>query len=73
MQKIAIIGGGILGLALGHELSKKNNRYKVFLFEKEARLGQHQSGNNSGVLHCGLYYKPGSVKNKKFTTMYAER
>ena len=64
MQKIAIIGGGILGLALGNELSKKNNRYKVFLFEKEARLGQHQSGNNSGVLHCGLYYKPGSLKAK---------
>jgi L-2-hydroxyglutarate oxidase len=61
-QSIAIIGGGILGLAIGYKLSRKG--IKVHLFEKEDALGKHQSGNNSGVLHCGLYYQPGSLKAK---------
>ena len=62
MKDIAIVGGGILGLAIGYELSHFHHNYKVYLFEKESCLGKHQSGNNSGVLHCGLYYKPGSLK-----------
>lgn len=64
MKNVAIIGGGILGLAIGYELSQKKTNYKISLFEKENDLGKHQSGNNSGVLHCGLYYKPGSLKAK---------
>lgn len=64
MKEVAIIGGGILGLALGYELNKSSSKYKISLFEKESALGRHQSGNNSGVLHCGLYYKPGSLKAK---------
>ncbi len=62
-MNIAIIGGGIVGLALGYKLSKiKGN--KIHVFEKEKEVGYHQSGRNSGVLHCGLAYKPGSLKAK---------
>lgn len=64
MKKIAIIGGGILGLAIGYELSLTHPEFKVTIYEKENILGKHQSGNNSGVLHCGLYYQPGSLKAK---------
>ena len=64
MKEVAIIGGGILGLAIGYQLSISNQKYKVSIFEKERSLGMHQSGNNSGVLHCGLYYQPGSLKAK---------
>lgn len=59
-KKIAVIGAGIIGLALAYKLGKKG--YKVTVFEKEAKEGMHQSGRNSGVLHCGLYYQPGSLK-----------
>jgi (S)-2-hydroxyglutarate dehydrogenase len=62
MKDVAIIGGGILGLAIGFKLSSELKGYQVSLFEKENQLGTHQSGNNSGVLHCGLYYQPGSLK-----------
>lgn len=64
MKQVAIIGGGILGLAIGYELSISHPNFKVTIFEKEDCLGKHQSGNNSGVLHCGLYYQPGSLKAK---------
>lgn len=63
MQKqksIAVVGGGIIGLAVAYKLSQK--KVKVTVFEKEANEGIHQSGRNSGVLHCGLYYQPGSLK-----------
>lgn len=63
MQKqksIAVVGGGIIGLAVAYKLSQK--KVKVTVFEKEANEGLHQSGRNSGVLHCGLYYQPGSLK-----------
>tara|TARA_B100000700_G_scaffold57839_1_gene62770 strand:- start:729 stop:1907 length:1179 start_codon:yes stop_codon:yes gene_type:complete len=62
-MKIAIIGGGIVGLSIGYKLQLiKGN--KVTVFEKEQEVGLHQSGRNSGVLHCGLAYKPGSLKAK---------
>lgn len=62
-MNIAIVGGGIVGLALGYKLSKvKGNT--VHVYEKEEEVGFHQSGRNSGVLHCGLAYKPGSLKAK---------
>ncbi len=65
MQKvIGIVGGGIVGLALGYKLQKKFPTAKLIVFEKENELGKHQSGRNSGVLHCGLYYEPGSLKAK---------
>lgn len=62
MKEVAIIGGGILGLAIGYELGILYPNFKITVFEKEDGLGKHQSGNNSGVLHCGLYYQPGSLK-----------
>lgn len=63
-KRIAVIGGGIIGLATAYKLQIKFPQSKIILFEKENSLGQHQSGRNSGVLHCGLYYQPGSLKAK---------
>ena len=64
MKKVAIIGGGILGLAIGYKLSLLTNDFGVTVFEKESEVGCHQSGKNSGVLHCGLNYEPKSLKAK---------
>ncbi len=61
-KNIAVVGGGIIGLALGYKLSRKFPNSKITIFEKESTFGLHQSGRNSGVLHCGLHYKPGSLK-----------
>ena len=58
---IAIIGGGIVGLATAMELSK-SNKASIIVIEAENRVAAHQTGNNSGVIHSGLYYKPGSLK-----------
>lgn len=57
-----IIGGGIIGLAAAYKLLLAHPEATVTILEKEAGVGRHQSGNNSGVLHAGLYYKPGSYK-----------
>lgn len=59
-KNIAVVGGGLIGLAVGYKLSLQ--KAKVTVFEKESHAGFHQSGRNSGVLHCGLYYQPGSLK-----------
>ncbi len=59
---IAVIGGGIIGAATFYKLQKKFPNLSIALFEKEQLLADHQTGNNSGVLHSGLYYKPGSLK-----------
>jgi L-2-hydroxyglutarate oxidase len=61
---IAVIGGGIVGAATFYKLQKKFPNMRIALFEKEAKLADHQTGNNSGVIHSGLYYKPGSLKAK---------
>jgi len=57
-----VIGGGIVGAATLYKLQLKYPNLKIALFEKEALLADHQTGHNSGVLHSGLYYKPGSLK-----------
>ena len=59
---VIIIGGGIVGLATALQIKKSNANYKVLLLEKEKELAKHQTGNNSGVIHSGIYYKPGSLK-----------
>src|SRR5258708_27978012 len=64
MQSILIIGGGIVGLATAYRLLERFPAAKVTLLEKEALVGAHQSTHNSGVLHAGLYYQPGSIKAK---------
>ena len=61
-EKIIIIGGGIVGLATAYKLGRHYPAARITVLEKEDSLGKHQSGNNSGVLHAGLYYKPGSAK-----------
>lgn len=61
-MRIAVIGGGIVGLATGYRLLQRYPESQLLVLEKESGPGQHQTGNNSGVLHCGLYYKPGSTK-----------
>src|ERR1035437_6491699 len=61
---VTIVGGGIVGLATAHRMLEAQPRLKILLLEKEAKLAAHQTGNNSGVLHSGLYYKPGSEKAK---------
>src|ERR1700722_14812166 len=59
---VAIIGAGIVGLAVGLELVRQNPGLKIVILEKEAEVAAHQTGHNSGVIHSGLYYKPGSLK-----------
>jgi L-2-hydroxyglutarate oxidase len=59
---ILIVGGGIVGLATAHKLSLRYPDLKILLLEKESKLAEHQTGRNSGVIHSGLYYKPGSLK-----------
>jgi L-2-hydroxyglutarate oxidase len=59
---IIVIGGGIVGLATAYQTLLKRPGLKVLLLEKESKLAAHQTGNNSGVVHSGLYYKPGSLK-----------
>ena len=59
---IVVIGAGILGLAAGRELLQRYPRLRLGVLEKEPGIGQHQTGHNSGVLHSGIYYAPGSLK-----------
>src|SRR6266478_2564570 len=59
---ILIVGGGIIGLAVALEATRRLPRLRLLLLEKEDRVGRHQSGHNSGVIHSGVYYKPGSLK-----------
>lgn len=62
MHEVMVIGGGIVGLATAYRLTEQHPRRTVIVLEKEARVAAHQSGHNSGVLHSGIYYKPGSLK-----------
>lgn len=59
-----VIGSGIVGLGTAYEISNRFPRAKILVVEKEAAPGLHQSGRNSGVIHAGIYYKPGSLKAK---------
>ena len=59
---LAIVGGGIVGLSTALAVSEKFPALRIILLEKEPSLGRHQTGHNSGVIHSGVYYKPGSLK-----------
>ncbi len=59
---VVIIGGGIVGLSIAHQLLERDITHSICVIDKEPELGLHSSGRNSGVLHAGLYYKPGSTK-----------
>lgn len=62
MYDYIIIGGGIVGLSTGYALVNKHPQAKLLVIEKEPSLAAHQTGRNSGVIHSGIYYKPGSLK-----------
>src|ERR1700736_3241063 len=59
---VVVIGGGIVGLAVALEITRRFPALRLLLVEKEDRVARHQSGPNSGVIHSGVYYRPGSLK-----------
>ncbi|SYZ70403.1 FAD_dependent_oxidoreductase/NAD(P)-binding_Rossmann-like_domain_containing_protein [Leishmania braziliensis MHOM/BR/75/M2904] len=61
MYDVAIVGGGIVGVATAREIRKKYPSKRVVLIEREADVAQHQSGHNSGCIHAGMFYPPGSA------------
>jgi L-2-hydroxyglutarate oxidase len=62
VRRVLVIGGGVVGLATAYRFGQRFPDADITVLEKEDGVGKHQSGNNSGVLHAGLYYKPGSIK-----------
>lgn len=62
LYDLTIIGGGIIGLATALKITETHPRIRLLLLEKESELALHQTGHNSGVIHSGLYYRPGSIK-----------
>src|SRR3954447_4991856 len=61
-EVIGVVGAGIVGLAIGRELTRRRAGSRVVILEKEDRVAVHQTGHNSGVVHAGIYYRPGSLK-----------
>ena len=61
-SNVLIVGGGMVGLCIAHQLLERGISRNITVLDKEPELGRHSSGRNSGVLHAGLYYKPGSLK-----------
>ena len=59
---VAVVGGGIIGLATAYQVTAQLPGRRVIVLEKETTLAAHQTGHASGVLHSGIYYKPGSLK-----------
>jgi (S)-2-hydroxyglutarate dehydrogenase len=67
MSTVGIVGAGIVGLAVGRELTRRRPGTRVVVLEKEDRVAVHQTGHNSGVVHAGIYYRPGSLKARLCT------
>ncbi|HYH58766.1 MAG TPA: L-2-hydroxyglutarate oxidase [Thermoleophilaceae bacterium] len=61
-RDVVVVGAGILGLAVARELRRRHPRFTITVLEREDRVGFHQTGHNSGVIHAGIYYPPGSLK-----------
>jgi L-2-hydroxyglutarate oxidase len=61
---VIVVGAGIVGLATAYQLIKKKPKLNILMIEKEPQVARHQTGHNSGVIHSGIYYKPGSLKAK---------
>src|SRR5437667_9675744 len=59
---LAVVGAGIIGLAVARELAQRHPALTIRVLEREADVGAHQTGHNSGVVHAGIYYTPGSLK-----------
>jgi len=70
MYNVVVIGGGIVGLASALKIKEANPKFRVAVIDKEKSIAQHQTGHNSGVIHSGLYYKPGSAKAKNCVDGY---
>jgi L-2-hydroxyglutarate oxidase len=66
-EQVAVVGGGIVGLAVAREILRRRPGVTVTVLEAEDRLGAHQTGHNSGVVHAGIYYRPGSLKARLCT------
>ena len=69
-KDVLIIGGGIVGLATAYRLLLEKPELSLTLVEKEAGLAKHQTGHNSGVIHSGIYYRPGSRRANNCITGY---
>ena len=67
---VTVIGAGIVGLGTAYKLLEKDSSLKICIIEKEERVAAHQTGHNSGVIHSGIYYKPGSLKAENCITGY---
>lgn len=65
---VVVIGAGVVGLAVGLEITRRFPQLRLLVVEKEDRVARHQSGHNSGVIHSGVYYKPGSLKARLCVT-----
>lgn len=66
-----VVGAGLVGLSTAYHLKMKNPNFKILILEKEGAVSQHQSGHNSGVIHSGIYYRPGSLKAKNCLEGYS--
>ena len=69
---ITVIGGGIIGLATAYKILSQKKDLKLIILEKEPAVGMHQTGNNSGVIHSGIYYRPGSLRALNCTNGYRQ-
>ena len=67
---VTVIGAGIVGLGTAYKLLEKDSSLRICIIEKEERVAAHQTGHNSGVIHSGIYYKPGSLKAENCITGY---
>jgi L-2-hydroxyglutarate oxidase LhgO len=67
IESVGVVGGGIIGLAIARELVRRRPGTRVVVLDKEDHVGAHQTGHNSGVVHAGIYYKPGSLKARLCT------
>jgi len=67
---VIVVGAGIVGLASALKILEKKPSLNLLLVEKENEIAKHQTGNNSGVIHSGIYYKPGSLKANNCTSGY---
>jgi glycine/D-amino acid oxidase-like deaminating enzyme len=62
LMRVGIVGAGIVGLAIGREIIRRRPGTRIVVLEKEGRIAAHQTRHNSGVVHAGIYYRPGSLK-----------
>lgn len=67
---LVVVGGGIVGCATAREMKSRHPNLKIAIVEKENKLAMHQTGHNSGVVHAGIYYKPGSIKVQYLKIFY---